>query len=607
MLRRYVLGALLALGACADDSRSSAPLLNRCAVDMECTTRGTFCDQELGICVQGAASVPYDYQVQITPVAATDAGPLAAASTQRSTLTDAGMLATITVAPAVYARGSVLSAEGVAMEAELVFTPRDANALGGARSVFTRGATFEAQLEPGRTYGVLIYPRGADSAKYPPYSFELPMGPADQSASFTYPTLVSLKGHIKDENDRPPPNGLRVKTRLRNRLLASSSIGTVNNGNFEVFLPQAALSAPAEHELALDLSGASLDGAALPQNVQIVFDMTKMRADGEWTMPVLPRTVLFSGTVESAQLMNASFNLATVNAQLTFISAFPLPPGNMNQSGVDWCQLRLPGAPRDTFRCSAYVSTSVTDRQFAARLLPGTYDVVIAPSGAAPTLQRLATQIETGVKIQNQPDGMQSGNTFQLSPVTQYRIVVTSPGDRPMPSVVVSANALGVQADLPEVALYNRSDRQVTLYDGRTRLAVDIGYYDLLASPPEGTGFASVLLFNGRIAPTAQVSDPLDIDLLPGFALRPQLPVVMRGSAVVANGDKVAQANVDAYALVPDVEGGPDRAVRIARTTTDRDGKFALQMPPRIGSDDLASSDGGVNDAAADAGLDAQR
>jgi hypothetical protein len=597
---------LVLLVACSDGGGSLAPLLNRCAQAFECG-RASSCDSNLGICVQQNAIAPYDYRIQITPTFVTDGGQLAVSTTGRSTLLEAGTLVPITIPRAVFARGSARSDDGMlALEAELVFTPRDDNALGGARSVFTlmssMGQAFEAQLEPNLTYDVLVYPRGSDSERYPPYSVELAMGTSDRNdVELKYPEpLVSYRGQIRDENSKPAPAGLRIKTRYRDRLLASSSIGIIGqDGRFEVYLPQSALDAPTEHELALDLSGVVTKGVPLPQNVQIAFDMTAMRPDAPWIMPVVPEPVRFTGTVEIEELRNEPFDKNTVNAQLTFISDFPLPPGNNDQRGQDWCQLRLPGSPHDTFRCSAYVAASVgPDLLIDAVLLPGSYKIVVAPSGAAPKVQRLATQVEA-VQILSQPDGVQGPNAYQLTFVTSYQSAVEAPGGRPMPSVIVSANALGVRADLPEVALYNRSDRQTTDSKGIAQLAIDVGLYDLIAAPPDGSGYAWVLAFNRRIAPIEAV-DKTSIDV-PGFTLFPQIPILLRGSAVASNGEKVVKANVDAYALVPDLEGRPDRAVRIAHTTTDEEGKFALQMPPRIGSDDDQSEDGGVTDASADA------
>ncbi|HEX5657878.1 MAG TPA: hypothetical protein VFX59_11820 [Polyangiales bacterium] len=548
--------------------------------------------------MQRRASIPYEYRVQITPTVTTDAGQLAVASTQRAMLGDAGVLPAIVVARAVTVRGSVRSADNAALEAELVFTPRDDNELGGARSAFTRpgadGPAFDVTLEPNRTYDVLVYPRGPDSFNYPPYTFELATATGEQVAPFQYGPLTSLSGTVRDENGEPAPRGARIKTRFRERLLASSSVGTIGDaGTFEVRLPQAVLDAPDGHELALDLSEVKV-----PQNVQIAFDMSKLPQRGEWVMPVVPDPVLFTGTVEIADLKNVPFN--AVNAQLTFISKFPIPPGNMYQGNMDWCQLRRSPASKDTFRCSAYVPTNVdSELRIGIELLPGDYDIVIAPSGTAPTPQRLATAIDS-IDIQTQSDaGLAQGpNAYSLNAVTQYEITVNSPGNRPMPSVVVSANALGVRADLPEVALYNRSDSRSTVHDGKARVAVDTGVYDLIAAPPEDSGYAWVLAFNRRV--DFPPPKPGEVTW-PTYTLLPQLPVILRGSAVTADGSPVAQANVDAYALVPDIERGPDRAVRIAHATTDREGKFALQMPPRIGSDDDVLNDAGVTDASADA------
>jgi hypothetical protein len=584
------LSVLVALGACSDNSRSTAPLLNRCDPALPCSG-GTSCDPDLAICTNPTATIPYDYRVQVTPTGPSDAGVFAAATSSRTTLTDAGQIA-IQLARVVTARGNVLSFDMQAMEAELVFTPRDDSSLGGALSVFTRpgegGQVYEAQLEPNRTYDVLVYPRGADSERCPPFAGELQTGTVDESRNFRQEQeLTRLQGRIVDEDEVPAPANMRVKTRFRDRLLASSSIGTIGpQGNFEIWVPASVLAAPASHELALDLSGAVVNGHVIEQNVQIGFDLAEMPDNLVWTMPKLPTPVLLTGTVEMAQLQGRK-----VQAQLTFISSFELPTGNFQQRDADWCRLTLPRAPRDTFRCSANVSTTV-EGDLSIRLLPGQYDIVITPTGAADTQQDLTTLIKTETLRTQEDDGPNGPITLQLTPVGQFVGIVKGPGELEMPSVSVFANALRVEADLTSIALYNRSASEDTSYNGQAKLSIDVGVYDLLAAPPADSGYAWVLWFNRRIQDIAQ---PIPtVVRYREFEMTSQAPVLLRGSARTTEGERVAEANVDAYALVPNLEGGPDRPVRIAHTTTDRDGEFTLQMPPCIGSPDDLPSDGGM-------------
>jgi hypothetical protein len=601
MRTRWALG-LLALLACADDNHSLAPLLNRCTQQFDCV-HGT-CDP-LGICTQSASTKPYDFRLQVTPPASSDAGLFAIRTTERITLDGSVALSEIQLAKAVFLSGRVLASDGAtALEAELVFTPRDPNALGGALSTFTgpdsTGRSFAIQLVPNRTYDVLVYPRGPDSAKFPPYSFEQTTGDADESHDFVYPALVELKGQIRQENDAGAPLGARVKTRWRDRMVASSSLAEIEaQGSFSVLAPQAVLDSPEKHELVLDLSESTFGRAPLPQNVQIVFDMSKPHSDGRWTMPVLPAPVVFSGSVEISALSNQSASSANVDAQLSWISDFAPPSGDDDKRQTDWCMLRLPGAPKDTFRCSAYVTSNVgADRQVEVLLLPGVYDVVITPLGS---LAQVLTPHRERYTIESQPiNGIQEGYTFMLNMVTYLAGKVTSASDsKPMPSVTVTARALGVRDGLPEIALYNRSSSQATDATGRFRLAIDVGVYDLIATPPEGSGYAWVLRTNG----------PLDGKRTQELGMHPQFPVLARGRVVSPSDAGVAMATVNAYAMVPDLAGGTDRAVLIARTTTDSRGDFALQMPPRLGApeDDLPSDAGVGEEVPRDAGVDAQR
>jgi hypothetical protein len=590
----------LLLAACADDNRSLLPLLNRCTPVTDCG-RGSSCDPELGICTLNNIGTPYDFRLRITPPQPNDAGLFAISTTDRITLDGAVKLPALQLAKAVFVSGRVLASDGATtLEAELVFTPHDENALGGELSVLTGPkAGFSAQLVPNRSYDVMVYPRGPDSESFPPYSFQLATSANDDSHDFTYPALVALTGQVLQENDAGAPKGARIRTRWRDSFVASSSIGQIaDQGKFSVLAAETVLSSPDDHELVLDLSELRFNGAVLPQNVQIAFDLSKRNASGRWTMPTLPPPVLFSGSVEISRLSDQPATSANVNAQLTWISDFTPPSGSDDKRQTDWCMLKQPGAPKDAFRCSAYVTSYVNEQQMAnVFLLPGVYDVVVAPLGS---VAQLLTPHRETYTIQSQPiNGVQEGYTFQLDTLTLFAGKVQSPARQPMPSVSVSATALRVRDGLPEIALYNRSSSQLSDADGDFQLGVDVGVYDFIAAPPQGSGYAWVLRMNRRLA-----GDKISLQ-----GMKPQFPILAQGRVISPTDAAVPMATVDAYAMVPNLAGGADRAVLIARTTTNTSGEYALQMPPYLGSpDDVDDSDAGVGEEVPlDAGMDAQR
>jgi hypothetical protein len=589
---RCTLTALVLLVACGESSTGPlAPLLNRCTQAFECdNAKGDSCNLELGICTQQLASEPYRYALQVIAEPNADAGQLAPLTVvPNEPFTSAINLGNLTVRSAVTVRGSVLGSDGRPLQAEVIFTPRENSTLARGVDVFTRpaagGIVYAALLDPDTTYDVLTYPLGVEASRsYPPGNFTVTTTQAEQTQDFRYPVLEELTGQILDENFVPAPAGLKIKLRSRDQLLATSSIGDLSaNGSFSLFAPREVLAAPAAHELVLDLSG-----TVAPQNVQIAFDLSKQRPDGKWTIPQLPAVVQFSGSVEVSALLNAPDS--NIDARLTWISDFALPTEPGNVRGGDWCQLKLPGQPKDTFRCSARVDTSVgADLRVAVGLLPGDYKVFVAPTGAFDDPQRVATAAFEE-SIRSQLTGQQqSGRAFRLAAATLFNGRVLNAGGQPMPAVTVTANALGIQDNLDEVALFNRSDQQTSARDGTFKLAVDEGLYDLIATPPEGSGYAWVVTQNRRIDGTVR-------ERLGGidFPVTPQVPVLARGRVVNSSDTPIAAARVDAFALVPDLASGGERAIRIAHAVSNSMGEFVLQMPQSVGARDDTSLDGGV-------------
>jgi hypothetical protein len=446
---------------------------------------------------------------------------------------------------------------------------------------------YAAALDPGTTYDVTVFPTAKDSELFPPAYFALPATTGDLDINFGYPPQATFSAKLLDENKKPADKDWKVRLRNKGTGEITSSLARVQEGGvFTIRAPANMLtpSALAEQELLLEV-GQRGD----PELVEIAFLGDRLREGGTLVMPTIPAPVLYSCSVEIGEPVRDPADSA-IRADLTFVSSFPLPSESGDVRGRDWCRLRLPGSPQGTFTCSTTLTTAVgPDSKVSALLLPGDYEVFVAPNGDANDKLRVATS-NLQEKISTQKDGIQQGAVFQLSRATRFEGLVLSPQGRPMPVVLVSANALGIQRDLEPVALYNRTAEQRSDSQGAFKLAVDIGYYDLLATPPQGSGYAWVLKDNRRI-------DSLG-EAMVNRAINPQTPVVSKGRLLTTDNKPVVGARVDMFALVDnlDPDQGGQRAVRIATTTSNSAGDFWLLLPQKIGEDNdvVPGLDGGV-------------
>jgi hypothetical protein len=573
---------LALLGACGDDDLASAPLLNRCTQAFECT-RDDRCDVQLGICVRDQVERPYSLAVLVIPNEAT----FTRTSREAPMFLGGSSFDDLRVRRAVPVTGSILDRAGGTFDAEVAFVPRATSLLSEGVSSFTRRAgdsyTFSAALAPDTRYDVRVFPLGQESERLPPRTFTLDTFTASQRIELSYPELEARPAVLLDENGKPPPAGSRL--RLRNRMSGEivSSIGKPSSteGRFDIDAPSEVFEALGEHELVLEVPYGDA-----PQSVAIVFDGELLVAGARLTMPVLPTPVLYTFNVEIAGLDDTP----PVNADATFVSAFPLPNASGDVRGRDWCRLKLPGSARGTFTCSETVQTSVVGTAGSVRLLPGDYQIYVAPSGGLNDPLRVAT-FQYPEQITTQDNGAAQGpQAIPLRPAAVYSGRVTSPTGAAMPSVTITANALGSALDLGEIARYNRTAERVSDRRGRFQLAVDTGFYDLVAAQPEGSGFAWVLNYNRRVD-LGQEAATMDTML----AITPQTPVIARGTVITEGSASeparpLSQARVEAYAVVPNLESGENRTVRIASTRTNESGEFALALPPYIGEPPTTSS-----------------
>lgn len=586
--------------ACGSDGNPSRLALNRCAQDFECG-KGDTCSAERGICVHANVERPYLAALQIIPNNVPGSPVLRRVTRPADLLTQSFnyRLGVIRVQRVVTVRGRVRERDDPSrtMEAEVAFTPSTRSYLVGGVSVFTQSLgsaapqEFSASLDPATSYDVTVFPLGRDSELFPPANFALPASSGDLVVNFDYPPQDLFRGKLVDEDQKPANKDWKVRLRRKSTGEITSSVGKVQEGGlFQIRAPQAVLTpeALAGQELVLEVGN-----RGDPQLVAIAFTGERLRNGGTLTMPTIPAAVRYSGAVKILGGANTSRDENVINADLTFVSSFAIPNESGDLRDRDWCRLRLPGSPQGTFTCNAMLTASVgADRTVSTRLLPGDYELFVTPTGDVTDKLRVATsQLQASVRTQPNGDS-QDGQGFLVSRATQFKGLVLSPESRPMPAVTVTANALGLQRDLDAVALYNRTAAQQSDKRGGFELAVDLGYYDLLAVPPEGSGYAWVLKDNRRIG------GENDSTVKPLSALSPQVPVVARGLLLTEDNRPVVDARVEAFAIVDNLDPNRpgQRAVRIASTVSDAEGRFELLLPQSIGEDTevVSSMDGGV-------------
>ncbi|MDB4975530.1 MAG: hypothetical protein JWN48_3871 [Myxococcaceae bacterium] len=586
---RSLLGLSITLAAACGEALPDKPLLNRCTQGFECA-RGEKCDQPLGLCAREKFERPYSLILLAVP----RESELTRKTTDSMVLNESGNVGAIKVRRAVPVRGSVFDSLGTALSAEVAFSPKESGFLAGGVSAFTlplveRDAgvssntyAFSAQLLPDTSYDVRVFPLGSDSERLPPRSFELPKPEPAELTTFVYPPLTQRRATVLDENKAAPRAGSKLRLRHKVSQQYVSSIGKPEpkTGKFDLEAPDEVWNALSDHELVLEIPFGDA-----PQTVEIVFLATLLQPEAVLVMPVVPPAIRHIFRVE-----DKADSRRPIDAEMTFVSSFELPTGSGYQSGLDWCRLKLPGSMRGTLTCNTQAQATATRSVGSANLLPGTYRLFLSPRGDSVEARSLATTARPATISEQADGGPQEGQLYQLEPAVVYGGSVSNLAGQPMPAVTVTANALGVVQDLPEVSRYNRTVEQTSDRYGNFQLAVDTGYYDLVATPPAGSGYAWVVNYNRAI--NAGRTDA------GAFPVVPRTPVIVRGVVQTESspdggaGSPLDEARVEAYAIVPQLETGARRAVRLAITETDERGVFALSLPPFIGEDPRPSETG---------------
>ena len=573
------LAALVALSGCAlsgcglsIDEPPSAPS-NTCGSDGECGANRR-CHPELHLCYAEPAEA-YAYTVQVVlpasadegrPALVTAAGPLSASRGDAS--------AELLVRHPVPVVGSV-RVEGTPIEADVIFAPRARTivptsprvavstpglaALGGGTT--PREHDFATYLVPGTTYDVEVRPRGSDARRLAPFRHVLELDqPQRHDITLRAPAdHFRLAGTLVDLDGRGQ-GGLEVRAIDASGRLVSSIATTTTvegvPGHFELFVD------PEVTGWVLRVSAAPGAGerAAFPT---ITVDPSALVYEGPVDDPLVrvlvpsPESgVCFAGTVEHpAELGGGPALGATITLRSRALRA-----DATGLAGSYSIQLTSdPGAAGADLRPIGCSLAPLPPGGFQVRVLPGEYDLEVRP--IEPMLgvhleHRTIEDDTVGPVIELPARGTLSG------------MMQRSAGE---PVFDARVRAVPLNVELPgrrtyEAARLNRPNETITDPHGNFRLPLDVGVYDLIAEPPEGSGFPWVVRPAFAMA-AREWTEVIDV----------RQPIIVRGSATYDDGTPVAGAELSAYAVVG--EPGAERPVPIGRAVTDEHGEYVLLLP----------------------------
>lgn len=210
------------------------------------------------------------------------------------------------------------------------------------------------------------------------------------------------------------------------------------------------------------------------------------------------------------------------------------------------------------------------DGAFSAALIPGAYDVVIAPMDDSS-----ANTVVRGFRVRDDVSE-QSGQVFTAA----ARIPVEGRALTPLGEPVRAARVIAIPfhrayvshpclADASARLAAPRANRVegVTGSDGSYRLDLDPGLYRVLVEPASRSGYPSTL--SAPLCVTTAVRD---------FDTALDAPAEVRGTLRDAEGAVAAGATVEGILRVRE-PGAPGVVLPIARATSDANGAYTLLLP----------------------------
>lgn len=551
--RRASALAILAALAAGCSSLADGPPANECASDVDCPS-GT-CAVERRMCV---AAPPEPLSITLEIVPPEDAAVRAALPASFGPFEVSGPTSDLSlVLPSSATVRGTLRYVGEPVQASLIFTqvsrPHGAPATRIETQTFAEPvrnddgsfSDFTVQLQPSQTYELTIQPTGEWRSRLPPLRFPY-MAPIENTQRIEeafddyWEDLPVVEGRVVDyaSGEEQPGMIVRAIDMTTSRVISSTyTTGTDperSPGYFQLRLaPRAEL-----WLFSINASGERIEEGRPSPTYTLSPGTLHPAAVVLYVPPVSDRVITYTGFVEVAGTRQG------VPATLEFTARNVLDD-----------ETQVLGS----FRAMA---TANETGAFTVQLLPGTYDVVITPSGTEHGVVR-----ET-VDLSETSAAMVSGQVFEVPRRARFQGTVQTPLGEP----VGGAQARGLSrgstraGELPEVARYARSSDAVSDTNGNFALPLDIGLYDVVVEPPRGSGWPWALRRDVAIG-AAGDSFRYPIELA--------VPVPLSGRATFADGAPVAMGEVRAYAILED-----GRALQVGRAQTDAEGRFTVLLPP---------------------------
>lgn len=291
------------------------------------------------------------------------------------------------------------------------------------------------------------------------------------------------------------------------------------------------------------------------------------------------------------------------------LAAFPTPisfegsvvaaaSGDGVPASVTLTATEISGVPVGTYPSFIRQTATASDGTFKLQLLPGTYDVVAVPVASVDAQQAPLASARTTWKVLTSP-AEQAGSAILLNASTTLTgNVFTSVGGGARGAQVTAQVApASVASNVFDRATGHFSDEQVPLVpravnalienqSGAFTMYAEPGIYDFSVRPPDGSGFAWLVVPGLNLLATSGAV------ALPDLSLPPPLPVPL-SALLVDRANSVAQlsgAAVRLYALLDD-KGSPTTdpraaksAVRVAETRLDANANATVLLPAQLNS-----------------------
>jgi hypothetical protein len=555
MSRRNVAALIaLVLGGCSlIVDPSFRQVTNHCAAPMDCTG-GAHCDATTSMCVQPPA-LPYELWLEVAPPNATtgtivmpiDLGPYDRFS---------GPIALV-VPPLASVRGTVRH-DNAPVAAELTFTTVSTGPL-GTHSVSTRTTSSSPDVDfmisvPSRsTYEVVVTPVGDSLSTVAPFHTQLMVGASDVAFGIPLPptavlTSTHVIGELVDTSGGPLGDfEVLAVDRATGALVSSVSPTTTptTTGDFDLVL-----GSTAPFDIVVRPTAARSANGPVP-TYQVRPEVLLPDASGHVRIlvPASMPAVHWAGTVELPEIRGV-YPVAGAVMQLHSSNVVD------NTTGI----------------VGSLDLTLTTDANglYDGYVLPGTYTIVITPTADAN--QDLGVLRET--RDLHPPIGAASilGQVFHLPLRTILSGSVQSPDGDLVPGAHVHATALGLPlvgvAD-PDLARFARSADALSDAMGHFRVSLDVGVYDVVVEPPDGSGFAWTLQVGYGIGGSATT---------PPAVMQVDAPVIVDADVSWIDGGMLVGAEVRAFGITAD-----HRAVMVGRATSDAHGRARVLVPATLG------------------------